>query len=188
MLLPVAVEDDEEAEDPRKELVDKLIEYQKFKKLSDLMVEKEIEAEWVIERQKIQRQLPFQDEEMWEEIKVWDLLKTFSSLMSSLSSERIIDLYEEVSVNEKITLIGELLERDGECGFAQLVTKRRSIMDIVCAFLAILEMVKLKQVSVFQNKLFGDIRIKRAPEQPSAPHDGEEPALAGEGAGGAAGA
>lgn len=181
MLLPVEVVDDDEVEDPRRELVDKLIEYQKFKKLSDLMVEKEHEAEWVIERQKIQRQLPFQDEEMWEEIKVWDLLKTFSSLMSSLSSERIIDLYEEVSVNEKITLVGELLERDGECGFAQLVTKRRSIMDIVCAFLAILEMVKLKQVSVFQNKLFGDIRIKKAPEQPASPADGDEAALAGEG-------
>jgi segregation and condensation protein A len=161
MLLPVEL-GDEEYEDPRRELVEKIIEYQKYKKLADLMEEKEKDAEWVVERQRIQRSLPFAEEEMWTEIQVWDLLKTFSTLMSSLSSERIIDLYEEVSVNEKITLIQEKLETRGECGFGEIITARHSVMDIVCAFLAILEMVKLKMISVFQNKLFGDIRIRPA--------------------------
>ena len=53
MLLPVEIAaDDEEIDDPRQELVDKLIEYQKFKKLSELMEEKENEAEWVFERKR----------------------------------------------------------------------------------------------------------------------------------------
>ena len=59
MLLPVEFEDDGGIEDPRVELVDKLIEYQRFKKLAELMEEKEKEAEWVIERKKMQRPLPF---------------------------------------------------------------------------------------------------------------------------------
>lgn len=160
MLLPVEIEADDDIDDPRQELVDKLIEYQKFKKLSELMEEKEREAEWVIERKKLQRALPFADEELWEKVDVWDLLKTFSSLMTNLSSERIIDLFEEVTVNEKMALMTELLEKKGQCSFTDLVVRSGSVMDIVCAFLAILEAVKFRMVSIYQNKMFGDIVIK----------------------------
>jgi segregation and condensation protein A len=160
MLLPVELEIEDDLEDPRQELVDKLIEYQKFKKLSELMEEKEKESEWVIERKKLQRVLPFVEDELWEKVDIWDLVKTFSALMSNLSGERIIDLYEEVSVNEKITLITELLEQKGECNFTDLVVRNGSIMDIVCAFLAVLEAVKLRMVAVYQNRMFGDIVIR----------------------------
>ncbi|MDR2094434.1 MAG: segregation/condensation protein A [Treponema sp.] len=160
MLLPVELELDGEDEDPRQELVDKLIEYQKFKKLSELMEEKERETEWIIERRKLQRALPFQEDKLWEKLDMWDLLKTFSELISNLNSERIIDLYEEVSVNEKITLINELLEKQGECSFTDLVIRKNSLMDIVCAFLAVLEAVKFRMILIFQNRMFGDILIK----------------------------
>jgi segregation and condensation protein A len=160
MLLPVEMDLDDENEDPRQELVTRLIEYQKYKKLSELMEDKERESEWVIERKKLQRALPFADEGLWEKVDVWDLLKTFSGLMSSLTGERIIDLYEEVSVNEKITLLADLLESRGECNFTDLVVHSGSVMDIVCAFLAVLEAVKTRMVSIFQNRMFGDILIR----------------------------
>ncbi|MDR3337341.1 MAG: segregation/condensation protein A [Treponema sp.] len=160
MLLPVEVFIDEDIEDPRQELVEKLIEYQKFKKLSELLEEKEKEAGWVVERKKLQQTLPFSDEGLWEEVDVWDLLKTFSSLMSNLTQERIIDIYEEVSVNEKITLLVELLENQGECNFTDLVVRNGSVLDIICAFLAILEAVKIRMISIFQNRMFGDIKIR----------------------------
>jgi segregation and condensation protein A len=160
MLLPVEVNIDDDIEDPRQELVDKLIEYQKFKKLSVLMEEKEKEAEWAIERKKLQRALPFVEEELWEKVDIWDLLKTFSSLMTNLSGERIIDLYEEVSVNEKLTFMNELLEKNGECQFTELVTQKGSVLDIVCAFLAVLEAVKFRMITIYQNRMFGDILIR----------------------------
>jgi segregation and condensation protein A len=163
MLLPVELNLDDDIEDPRQELVDKLIEYQRFKKLSDLMEEKEKEAEWVLERKKIQRALPFVEEELWEKADIWALVKTFSSIMSQLPGERIIDLYEEVSINEKLTLITEFLETKGECNFIDLVVRNGSIMDIVCAFLALLEAVKLRMITVFQNRMFGDILIRSGP-------------------------
>ncbi|GHV56359.1 segregation and condensation protein A [Spirochaetia bacterium] len=162
-LLPVEVDLDDDSADPRQELVEQLIEYQKFKKLSELMEEKEKEAEWIVERQKLQRALPFADEGLWEKVDIWDLLKTFSKLMSNMPGERIYDMYEEVSVNEKITLLSELLETRGECSFADLVVRKGSIMDIVCAFLAILESVKLRIIQVFQNRMFGDIMIRPNP-------------------------
>ncbi len=166
MLLPVELDMEDEIEDPRRELVEKLIEYQKFKKLSDLMAEKEGEVEWMIERTQSQRILPFADDGIWDQVSVWDLLQTFSSLLSSLSAERIIDLYEEVSVNEKITLITELLGNAPEFLFTDLI-RRRSVLEVVCAFFAVLEMVKERRILVYQNKLFGDIRIQARPEEKS---------------------
>ena len=166
MLLPVELSMDDELDDPRKELVEKLIEYQKFRKLSDLMSDREGEVEWIIERTRSQRILPFSDEGIWEQVSVWDLLQTFSSLLSNLSSERIIDLYEEVSVNEKITLIAEMLETREELMFTDLV-KKRTLLEIVCSFWAVLELVKERRILVLQNRLFGDIRIRaRAAEKP----------------------
>ena len=161
MLLPVEIVFEDELEDPRQELVDRLIEYQKYKKFSELMAVKEEESEWHIERNKKQAILPFpENDDLWEKIDVWDLLSTFSSIVSSLSTERIIDLYEEVSVNEKLTLINELLESRGEFLFTDLIIKENSSMDIICAFLAILESVKARNIIILQNKLFGDIKIK----------------------------
>ena len=160
MLLPVEVGGEDEEEDPRQELVERLIEYQKYKKLSALMEEKEKEAEWVIERKRLERILPFDDEELWEKVDVWDLLKLFTALSPGLTEERIIDLYEEVSINEKIALLYELLEKQGECRFTDIIIREASILDKVCAFLALLEVVKQRMVLVLQNRMFGDIVIR----------------------------
>ena len=160
MLLPVEVDLDEEIEDPRRELVEKLIEYQKYKKLGELIAGQEDRSEWLIERKSKQNILPFPDKEIWQQIDVWDLLKTFSSLVSSLSTEQIIDLYEEVTINEKITLIREMIEQKEEFLFTDILIKSHSLLAIICSFLAVLEMVKSKEIIVYQNKMFGDIRIK----------------------------
>lgn len=160
MLLPVSMDGDDEEDDPRQELVERLIEYQKFKKLSNLMEEKEQEAEWVIERKRLQRSLPFEDDDLWEKVDVWDLLKIFSELTPGLSKERIIDLYEEVSVNEKIVLLYEILENRGECRFTDLIIRTDSILDFVCSFLALLDVAKQHMVLIFQNRMFGDIVIR----------------------------
>jgi len=162
MLLPVEMNLSDEFEDPRKELVDKLIEYQRIKKLSDMIGEKEKESEWIIERAGKHRMLPFAEDELWDEIEVWDLLKTFSAIIGTLSAERILDLYEEVSVNEKLTLIQEYLETREEFFFTDLIKRPQSLGDIICAFLAVLEAVKERLIRIYQNTLFGDIRIKAA--------------------------
>lgn len=163
MLLPINEDDveSEEIEDPRAELVEKLIEYQKYKKLTALMEEKEEETEWFFERKKMQVSLPFEDNGLWERVNTWDLLKTFSNLISSYNKERILTFYEEVSVNEKITLMNEFLEEKGECMFTDLIIRKGNLLDIVCAFMALLEACKFKIASIWQNRMFGDIKIKK---------------------------
>ncbi|MFP3960606.1 MAG: segregation and condensation protein A [Spirochaetaceae bacterium] len=160
MLLP-GEELIEDEDDPRQELVEKLIEYQRYKKLSHLMDEKQEEAEWVIERKKKQPILPFDDDdELWIRIDVWDLLKSFASIMEGFSDERVFDLNEEVTINEKLSLLDELLEQRGEFLFTDLIQRRQSVMELVCAFLALLEAVKVRKIRLFQNRMFGDIRIR----------------------------
>lgn len=161
MLLPVEIDLDDELGDPRKELVERLIEYQRFKKLSDLMIERNDDTDVLIERRGSQRTIPFGVEDPWQDIEVWDLLKSFSSVMAGLTSEKIINLYEEVSVNEKISLIYELLEEHEHFSFQDLITKQNSVMELVCAFLAVLETVKMRQIRIQQHVFFGDIRIIR---------------------------
>jgi len=161
MLLPVKVSfEDEDIEDPRQELVDKLIEYQKFKKLSELMEQKEEENEWSFERKKNQRILPFEDEELWEKVDAWDLLKIFSKLISTFSSEKILDIREDITISEKMTLMNEFFENQGECFFTDLIVREGNLLDVVCAFMAILEAVKLKIAVIYQNRMFGDIKLK----------------------------
>jgi len=159
-LLPMEVDDDGELLDPRQELVDRLIEYQKFKKMSEEMEEKEKDAEWVIERRKLQHNLPFNDDDLWEKADIWSLMKTFSALIRKIPGERIINMYEEVTVNEKLTLLAELLEDKGECYFTELIVRSKSVMDVVCTILAILEAVKTRMIIITQHIMFGDIKIK----------------------------
>jgi segregation and condensation protein A len=177
MLLPLPIDLSEEISDPRRELVDKLIEYQQFKKLSELIAEKENEASWLLNRHASQNCLPFAEEDIWEEIDIWDLVKTFSGILKQLSSERIIDLYEEVTINEKLTYIRELLEDKAEFMFTDILTRHRSMLDLICAFFALLEMVKFREIVIFQNRLFGDIRIKKYEGPPLSASGEIEPAV-----------
>ncbi len=161
MLLPVEIEFDEEFDDPRKELVDRLIEYHKYKKYAKLIEDNYSQDDYYFIRNKHQNALPFNDEELWDEIDVWDLLKTFSSLLSNISPERIFNIYEEVSVKEKLVLMDELFAEREEIEFVDLIVREGSPLDVICAFLAILEAVKFKKIILFQNRMFGEIRLKR---------------------------
>lgn len=168
MLLPVEVNLDDELEDPRRELVQRLIEYERMRKLTDLMSEREQQVDWIIERRNSQAVLPFpDDEELWEKVDSWDLLKSFSKVMKGLRTERVISLWEEVSINEKITLIREFLEDRREFSFDEVIINPGSVMEVVSAFLAVLELVKSGTVEVYQNRLFGDIRLKRPASEPA---------------------
>ncbi len=167
-LLPVEIkyEDDESMEDPREELVEQLIEYQRFKKLSVLMEEQEEQSEWCFERKKIERLLPFENEDsMWEKVDSWSLLQSMQQVFKNITDvtqdERIINMSEPISPNEKIALLHELLDKKGECMFTELITRKGNELDVVCAFMAILEAVKDKLADIFQNKMFGDIKICR---------------------------
>lgn len=166
MLLPVEVKFDEEYEDPRQELVERLLEYQKFKKLSHLLLESKVDGGFRGIRKKSSFLLPFTDGELWAEAGLGDLLRTYLGLMENIGkvSEEVFDIYEEVTVKEKIALIAELVEARPLVHFTDIVVKLSSAEHVVCAFLAVLDCVKDEMVLVRQDAEYGDIEIRKRPE------------------------
>ncbi len=161
MLLPVEVDIDEEAEDPRVDLVAKLIDYQKFKKISELMKDKFSTRELKEDTVRPKRQI-FYNEEIWDEVDIKDLFTTYKSIKKINQREKIVNLEEEFTINEKITLIDELLLDKNEFYFDELIDNEESLLEIVCAFLAILDSIKYRVLKVYQNAQFGRILLKKS--------------------------
>lgn len=163
MLLPQsdALDEDDEFFEMRTELVERLLEYQKFKRYTALLADSNQSGELFIQRRKSQFMLPFQDQDLWNDVTVWDLLQTFSSLLHSITPEQVFNVYEEVTTKQKITLMAELFESREEISFIDIVVRKESPMDIICAFLALLEAVKFSMITIQQHALFGDIVIRK---------------------------
>ncbi|MDC7247103.1 MAG: segregation/condensation protein A [Sphaerochaetaceae bacterium] len=162
MLLPRELSEDDDFDDGRDELVQQLLEYQKYKKYSVLLAQKNQGDQLFIQRKKSQFMLPFTDDQLWSEISVWDLLKTFSSILNNLSVDQVFNVYEEVTVKQKITLMNELFGQKESITFSDLLVDKTSPLEIICAFLAILEAVKFNMIVIEQHRLFGDIQITRS--------------------------
>lgn len=160
MLLPVEVDVEEEAEDPRTDLVAKLIDYQKFKKISELMKGRFNQRELKEDTVRPKRQI-FYNDDVWEEVEITDLFTSYKSIKTLNEREKIVNLDEDVTINEKITLIDELLSQKDEFYFHDLIINENSVMEFVCAFLAILDSVKYLVIKVYQSKQYGTILLKR---------------------------
>lgn len=160
MLLPVEVDVEEEAIDPRTDLVAKLIDYQKFKKISELMKLRFQERELNEDTIRPKRQILYNDD-VWEEVELSDLFASYQSIKKIKEREKIVNIDEDVTINEKITLIEELLESKDEFYFDELIKNSDSILEFVCSFLAILDSIKYRVLIVYQSKQYGTILLKR---------------------------
>jgi len=161
MLLPVDLEFDEEYQDPRQELVERLLDYQKFRKYTELLTGTNTGGELYINRKSSAFRLPFGDEELFGEVGIADLLSTFNRLITRISPSKVFNVYEEVTVNEKITLMSEFFEERDYITLEELITDLNSVAHIVCAFMAILDATKLGMIILTQTENFGPILIRR---------------------------
>ena len=164
MMLPVEVEFDEEYVDPREELVERLLEYSKFKKYSELLMGNEENGDLPIMRKEAEFQFPFSDEELWEDVTTRDLMNTFMEMMKNYDfvEEKIFNVYEEVTEKEKIALMNELFETKDQIMFSDLFIKKTP-EHVICSFLAVLESVKDKMILVDQPEPFGDMILTKRP-------------------------
>ena len=165
-LLPVHSDlDEEEINTSRTELINVLIEYQKYKKLSDKLSERYEEFNWTSLRQEgstLPLDLP--KENVWKEVNALELFSIFMKLMDkSEEYQRVIDLNEPVTVNEKITLIYEILDKKESCSFDDIVADG-GVVAVVCALLALLELMKQQEIKAKQHQINGDIQIFRGSE------------------------
>jgi segregation and condensation protein A len=162
MLLPApAAEEGEEAEeDPRAELVRRLIEYQKYKEASVELGERPL-----LNRDVFTRIIPAEPkepgEEEIEEVDLFDLLEAFRKALSRAKPETMHEVtLDLVTVEEKIKEIHSLLLAEKRSmAFHLLFPEQATRRVIIVTFLAILELVKMKSVRIFQTGPFETIRI-----------------------------
>jgi len=161
MLLPVDLEFDEDYEDPRQDLVDQLIEYQKYRKYTELLTRTANSDDLFIERKKSSFIIPFDDQQLFENIDLEKLLNTFSSIMAKISPAKVFNVYEEVSVNEKIAFLTEIFESKNEITIEELILHLDQPLHIICSFMAILDACKFRMIEIFQKIPYGTIFIKK---------------------------
>ena len=160
MLLPKSSEEEEEEEDPRAELVRRLLEYQRYKQAAG-----ELEKRPMLDRDVFVRLIPEDLEEIPEEEKIevnlFELLEAFRKILERARSEAVHEVaLEPLSVEDKIQEILELLQRENRStAFHRLFPEMASRRLIVVTLLAIVELVKMKRIRIFQVAPFETIRI-----------------------------
>jgi segregation and condensation protein A len=159
-LLPVPVKEEENAEelDPYQELVRQLLDYKRFKEVAKVLEGKEIEQQQVFTRpaQKIER---VGDEEYTIEASLFDLLDAFKNVLKSNQTTVREIIQEEVKIEERVRIIREKLMEKESLSFEEIFTPESTRMEMVVTFLAMLELIKQKEIRILQTRLFDKIRI-----------------------------
>lgn len=164
ILLPHETELDEEYEDPRQELVDRLIDYQKFKRYTDLLTGVDKNGRIFIDRPENLFAIPFEDKELFQGITLGDLTRTFSEILKKTPPSKIFNIYQSVSVKEKRALMSELLEEKEEIAIEDLIVDYSNPLHIICSFMAILEAAKDHTILFRQEENYATIYISRRPQ------------------------
>jgi segregation and condensation protein A len=174
MLLPVDEEVPEEhIEDPRLELVQRLLEYQTFKDGASILREKEEERRKVFVREPSadgDEEGDVPDELYLFEVNIFDLLGAFKKILEKAPEELMIITREVLTVKDKILLIVEMIENHETIRFEDLFKDSITKLQLIVTFLALLEVLRLGLARVYQEKEFGNIWIinphKRDSETP----------------------
>lgn len=167
MLLPVEdrTEIEDEEEDPRWDLVRQLIEYRKFKEAAVFLKDKERQQENVFASGTDGVELEAQPGIDTQDVGLFDLLAAFNAALKRAPAGDLSELFAPVfSVADKIEAVLNAVQ-EGDCvSFSSLFAHMVVRQEIVCMFLAILELIRLRQVLVTQNEHFGEITIEKAVE------------------------
>lgn len=164
MLLPKSEVEGEDAEDPRTELVERLIEYKRFKEASYELDDLE-EKRSKLHPRKYFDFLPGQDEisdeEFLDEVTLFDLILAFRKAMDNMPKVTYHEVRKiEVTVEQQSTMILEKLKSGKMVLFQDLMREIKEKIILIVTFISILELVRDGKITVRQSDVFDDIRIK----------------------------
>ncbi len=176
MLLPrpetAAGVDGEDAEDPRDALVRRLLEHQKFKAAAGLLHEREQlrAAQWLRPDERV-AELAGEDYEPELEVDLFSLMTAFQQVVERLKMRpKVVLPPEQIPVEVRMEQLLDRLSETEACGFEDLFADCNDRGGLIVTFLALLEMIRLKLVRVFQSGSFGPIRVYRRARPADAPH------------------
>ena len=163
MLLPAGADEDdeEEGDDPRSELVRQLLEYQRFKDAADQLEQREILTRDVF----IRSAMPSEEAAApaFRQLSVFELLNALRRVIDRLPKDVFHQVeLDKITVREKMTLLLDKLRADGRVLFDELFDSAKTRMDVVVMFLAVLELVKVRAIIIFQEQVTDPIVIEAA--------------------------
>ena len=168
-LLPVdqqvVVEAEDEGEDPRFELIRQLVEYKKFKDAAAKLQTLEERQENVFPRLPGKIEFENTDAPVKIEISIFDLLNAVNSVLKRFQDKTAgtREIYEDKwTVSEKIEFVLKTLTERGSVKFSELFETAANRAEVVCTFLALLELIRLKQLACIQPEPFDEIQIGKA--------------------------
>lgn len=160
---PADIEDDEE--DPRQDLVRRLQEYKLFKEVAAQLKEKEIERQKLYPRKiddDMRKEMEDDAKEVYFEANLFDLINAFSQAVAKLKDKDVYEIeQEEYTVEEKIHEILHSLLKKPVGVLTDFFSAARSKSEVIVTFMAVLELIRLKEVRVRQKRLFADIEVVR---------------------------
>ncbi len=163
MLLPRDPDSPMESEDPRTELVNRLLEHERFKTAAQMLLQKQQieEAVWSNPSLKDFREAEGAEPELAADVV--DLVKTFQKILDRAKRRPTFDVQEEnVTVSQMIEYVRRRLSlEDRPVRLKQLLRSLNSRTSLVCAFLAILELIRLQAVLARQDQVYGEIMLKK---------------------------
>jgi len=167
MLLPKPVfGDDDSIEDPRTELVERLLEYKKFKEAASEMYEYEDHRRKMYVRKffiKPQDDQPVSNEEYLQNVSLFDLLLAFKKALDNMPKVTYHEVKKiEVTIEEQTAYILDTLEKRSSILFSELITSFKDKIVIIVTFLALLELIKIRKIIVSQTQVFEEIKISIA--------------------------
>jgi segregation and condensation protein A len=169
MLLPVDPELAKIApeEDPRRELVDRLLEHERFKNAAQMLQQKRLIEDNVWSNPQIQKYLA-EEEDPGLSVTLFDLVKAFGEILDRVKDRPVYEVSDEdVSVPDMILHLTSLLRRTqpGETvPILPLFERQRTVRAMISMFLAVLELVRRQAVSLVQSEAFGEIALKKRAE------------------------
>jgi segregation and condensation protein A len=154
--------EDEDIEDPRHELVYQLLEHQKFKNAAEMLYTRE-EVENAVWNRPPENAL--EDANEIVAVNLFDLLKAFHEVVRRFEEQQILEVdKEEVTVEQKIADIRNRLLIHDQILFSTLFGEIRSKRQLIVTFLALLELVRMKEVWLYQKSAFEEIQISKKKE------------------------
>ena len=167
VLLPrdPALQEIEPEDDPRKELVNQLLEHERFKSAAEMLHQKRVVEEAVWSNPQIEQFRAEDDGTPGLAVTLHDLVKTFQGVLERAKNRPVYEIEnEDVSVPDMIRYVRTVFEnenRHGGLSVRELFERQRSRRAMICLFLALLELVKLQAVGLTQADAFGEIGLRR---------------------------
>ncbi len=162
-------EEDAEEDDPRWELIRQLIEYKKFKEAAARLRSREALQENLFPRFPVTPELAEADNLLVDEVGIFDLINAFQKILKRLEKNKVVEDLREIfeenyTVSDKIDYLLRVVSSGVSMRFEECFAEAASRTEIVVTFLAMLELIRLKQLRVRQESAFEQIWIDRAEE------------------------